>query len=223
MARWTDVVAAIESGAVDDPVVPFEGPTVLAVDVLGDLAAAFSFTWRPGQAMEVAHEITFAFYTEGRWLELRTNGGGSSGDPPWHRQRTGFSLFLGCQDRCGFGYLDLPALIASAGIYGPGVVAVRASGSRADGTPITRVVPIRSHLGAFIVLLDTRSDVDIIPLGSSGQPVGEQWPARRGDTPASFKGDETSGEAGVGDVEPAGRFVVASGLLGMTLRSEEEE
>ena len=30
------MVAAIESGAVDDPVVPFEGPAVLAVDVLGD-------------------------------------------------------------------------------------------------------------------------------------------------------------------------------------------
>jgi hypothetical protein len=79
-------------------------------------------------------------------------------------------------------------------------------------------------LGAFIVLLDTRSDVDVIPLGSSGQPVGEPWPGLRRHTPASFKGDEeVSGEARIGKVEPESRFVVASELPGMTFRSEEEE
>ena len=173
------MLSAIESGAVD-PVVPFEGPAVLAVDVLGDFAAAFSYTWRAGQAMQVAREITFARYSEGGWSELRTNGStGTACHPPWDRQRTGFGLFLGSQERFGFGYVDLPALIASAGIYGPGVVTVRASGWQADGTPIIRDLPIQSHLGAFIVLLDTRSDVDAIPLGSSGQPVGEPCPGRR--------------------------------------------
>src|SRR5579864_7057714 len=113
MAKWTDVAAAIESGAVDDPVVPFEGPAVLAVDVLGDFAAAFSYTWRAGQAMQVAREITFARYSEGGWSELRTNGStGTACHPPWDRQRTGFGLFLGSQERFGFGYVDLPALIA---------------------------------------------------------------------------------------------------------------
>jgi hypothetical protein len=176
VAIWRDVLDAIESGTVVDPVVPFDGPQVLAVDMNRDFAAAFSYAWQQGEA---TMEITVAQYKTGSWIELRTNGPRASCDALWNWHRKDAALLAGYQERLDLGDMHLPVLTASAGICGTAVAAVRASGGEGHETPILKTLPIRSNLGAFIILVEGDSPIDISLLDVDGDVVGEPWPKRR--------------------------------------------